>query len=167
MREQRDGQTRNSGSLDALDVLARCPGALLAARQHGRTRAPQPDRDGASRATLAQNEHVNSNQETGDGTPAALRLCERSRAEIIAIARHFLAKASLADCTLDDVADTLGATRIYHCFPNRGLPKAEHGGVLLKGARDADDGPVALQALTTAFIDRYRDRLAFFRLDSA
>ena len=100
--------------------------------------------------------------------PRRVAVCrERTRAEIIAIARHFLAKASLADCTLDDVADTLGVTRIYHCFPNRGLPKAEHGRVLLKAARDADDGPVALQALTTAFSDRYRDRLAFFRLDFA
>ena len=102
---------------------------------------------------------------------------ERTRAEIIAIARHFLAKASLADFTLDDVADTLGVTKpaIYHYFPNRdALMRAavaegqlEHGRVLLTAARDADDGPAVLQALTTAFIDHYRDRLEIFRLDFA
>ena len=101
---------------------------------------------------------------------------ERTRAEIIAIARHFLAKASLADFTLDDVADTLGVTKpaIYHYFPNRdALMRAavaegqlEHGRVLLKAAREADDGPAVLQALTTAFIDHYRDRLEIFRLEA-
>ena len=39
--------------------------------------------------------------------------------------------------------------------------------VLLKAARDADNGPAVLQALTTAFIDHYRDRLEYFRLDFA
>ena len=102
---------------------------------------------------------------------------DRARAEIIAIARHFLAKASLADFTLDDVANTLDVTKpaIYHYFPNRdALMRAavaegqlEHGRVLLKAARDADDGPAVLQAITTAFINYYRDRLEFFRLDFA
>jgi len=36
---------------------------------------------------------------------------DRTRGEIIAIARRFLAKAALADFTLDDVADTLGVTK--------------------------------------------------------
>ena len=126
--------------------VARCPDALLAARQHGRTRAPKPGWDGASRASSAQNEHVNGNQETRTEPRRVAVRRERTRTEIIAIARHFLAKASLADCTLDDVADTLGVTRIYHCFLNRGLPKAEHGRVVLKAA-DAGDGPVALQGL--------------------
>ena len=101
---------------------------------------------------------------------------DRTRGEIIAIARRFLAKAALADFTLDDVADTLGVTKpaIYHYFPNRealmraAVPKAAGARpVLLKAARDADNGPAVLQALTTAFIDHYRDRLEYFRLDFA
>jgi|SRR6185295_16597866 AcrR family transcriptional regulator len=102
---------------------------------------------------------------------------DRTRAEIIAIARRFLAKASLADFTLDEVADALGVTKpaIYHYFPNRdALMRAavaegqlEHGRVLLKAARAADDGPAVLGALTTAFIEHYRDRLEYFRLDFA
>jgi AcrR family transcriptional regulator len=102
---------------------------------------------------------------------------DRTRAEIIAIARRSLAKSSLADFTLDDVANTLGVTKpaIYHYFPNRdALMRAavaeghlEHGRVLLKAARDADDGPAALCAITTAFINHYRDRLEYFRLDFA
>ena len=161
------GQTRTSGSLDALDVLARCPGALLAARQHGRTRAPQPDRDGASRASLAQNEHVNSNQETRDGAPP-----RRGLLRTLACGNH----RDCASLPRESVARGLHARRrgrharrdeaqLYHCFANRAVASWSTAGY--KAARDADDGLAVLQALTTAFIDHYRDRLAFFRLDFA
>jgi AcrR family transcriptional regulator len=102
---------------------------------------------------------------------------DRARAEIIAIARRFLAKASLADFTLDDVADALGVTKpaIYHYFPNReALMRAavaegmlEHRRVLLEAAHNADDGPAVLTAVTTAFVEHYRNRLEYFRLDFA
>jgi AcrR family transcriptional regulator len=117
-----------------------------------------------------------TNKRGSEPRRAAVRR-DRTRGEIIAIARRFLAKAALADFTLDDVAGTLGVTKpaIYHYFPNReALMRAavaegqlEHGRVLLKAARDADNGPAVLQALTTAFIDHYRDRLEYFRLDFA
>ena len=99
------------------------------------------------------------------------------RSEIIAIARNFLARASLSEFTLDDVADALDVTKpaIYHYFPNRdALMRAavaegfvEHGRVLMEAARQSADGPAVLQAITTAFVDHYRDRLEYFRLDFA
>jgi AcrR family transcriptional regulator len=101
----------------------------------------------------------------------------RTRAEIIAIARSYLAKASLAEFTLDDVADALGVTKpaLYHYFPSReALMRAavgegilEHGRALLDAVRSADDGPAVLKALSTAFVEQYRDRLEYFRLDFA
>jgi AcrR family transcriptional regulator len=64
---------------------------------------------------------------------------------------------------------------IYHYFPNRdALMRAavaegmlEHGRMLLEAARKADDGPAVLTACTTAFVEHYRDRLEYFRLDFA
>jgi Bacterial regulatory proteins, tetR family len=60
--------------------------------------------------------------------------------------------------TLDDVADTLGVTKpaIYHYFPNREAlmrgavaeGQLEHGRVLLKAARDAENGPAVLHFMT-------------------
>src|SRR6185503_7651680 len=102
---------------------------------------------------------------------------DRTRAEIIAIARRFLAKASLADFTLDEVADALGVTKpaIYHYFPNRdALMRAavaegfvEQGRALMEAARKSNDGPAVLRAVTTAFVEHYRDRMEYFRLDFA
>lgn len=99
------------------------------------------------------------------------------RAEIIATARSCLARGSLADFTLDEVADALDVTTpaIYHYFANRdALMRAavaegfvEQGRALLDAARSSADGPAVLQAVTTAFVDHYRDRLEYFRLDFA
>ena len=75
------------------------------------------------------------------------------------------------------MAVALGVTKpaIYHYFPNRdALMRAavvegmlEHGRVLLEAARKAEDGPPVLRAVTAAFVEHYRNRLEYFRLDFA
>ena len=102
---------------------------------------------------------------------------DRSRAEIVAVARRLLVGSSVAQFTLDGVADALGLTKpaIYHYFKSRealiGAAMThgfvEHGRVLAKAARDAEDGPAVLRAVVTAFVNHYRHRLEEFRLDFA
>src|SRR5690242_18172896 len=99
---------------------------------------------------------------------------ERSRAEIVAVARRLLTTGSVAQFTLDGVAETLGVTKpaIYHYFKSReALISAamtdgfvRHGRMLADAARAAEDGPAVLRAVITAFVNHYRDRLEEFRL---
>src|SRR5262245_26629167 len=102
---------------------------------------------------------------------------DRSRSEIVAVARTLLASGTVAQFTLDGVATRLGVTKpaIYHYFANReelisaamtnGF--AEHASVLLAAVRAAPDGFAVLRAATAAFVAHYRDRLEEFRLDFA
>jgi AcrR family transcriptional regulator len=102
---------------------------------------------------------------------------DRIRAEIIAVARKLLTTGSVAQFTLDGVADALGVTKpaIYHYFGSREALIAaamthgfvEHGRVLLAAAHDAEDGPAVLRDVITAFVNHYRHRLEDFRLDFA
>jgi AcrR family transcriptional regulator len=102
---------------------------------------------------------------------------DRSRVEIVAVARKLLVTGSVAQFTLDGVADALGVTKpaIYHYFENReALITAamthgfvEHGRVLQEAARSAADGPAVLRKIVTAFVNHYRERLEEFRLDFA
>lgn len=112
--------------------------------------------------------------------PASARVAarqDRSRAEIIAVARRLLVKGSVAEFTLDGVAEALGMTKpaIYHYFENRGAligaavayGFVQQARVLSEAARAAEDGPAVLRAVTTAFVDHYVVRLEEFRLDFA
>ena len=100
---------------------------------------------------------------------------ERSRAEIIECARKWLVSRGPGQFTLDDVAGELGITKpaVYYYFPNRdALVRAAgiegflaHGRAILAAVREADDGTAALHAVTTTFVEHYRDRLDEFRLD--
>src|SRR5262249_29493014 len=102
---------------------------------------------------------------------------DRSRAEIISVTRRLLVSGSVAEFTLDSVADALGITNpaIYHYFVNReALISAamiygflEHARVLSEAARAAKDGPAVLRAVTSAFVKHYAVRLEEFRLDFA
>ena len=88
-----------------------------------------------------------------------------------------LARGTVAQFTLDGVAERLGVTKpaIYHYFASReALISAAmtngfvaHGHALLEAARAAPDGPDVLCAVTSAFVAHYRDRLEEFRLDFA
>src|ERR1044071_8666467 len=102
---------------------------------------------------------------------------DRSRSEIVAVARTLLASGTVAQFTLDGVAARLGVTKpaIYHYFANReelisaamtnGF--AEHGRALLAAVRAAWDGFAVRRAPTGALAAHYRDRLEGFRLDFA
>ena len=102
---------------------------------------------------------------------------DRTRAEIVAVARGLLAQSPLAGFTLDEIASAVGVTKpaLYHYFPNReALIRAamaegylEQARVMREALRKADDGPAVLSAMTTAFVEHYRQRPELFRLDFA
>src|SRR5262245_25929594 len=102
---------------------------------------------------------------------------DRTRAEIVTAARGLLARSPLAGFTLDEVASAVGVTKpaLYHYFPNRdALMRAavaegylEQARVMREAIQKVDDGPAVLSALTTAFVEHYRERPELFRLDFA